>query len=77
LEDKIWWLDKYNFITENQVEQVFTSRESLLSEPMSMMIQKKEMQKEDETKTERKTQCNTSRKLFNGAHCGAEALVEI
>jgi hypothetical protein len=33
-ESKIWWLDKCNFITENQVEQVFTSRNSLLGEPM-------------------------------------------
>jgi hypothetical protein len=42
-----------------------------------MMIQKKEMQKENETKAERKIQRNTSRKLFNGDHHGAEALVEI
>jgi hypothetical protein len=35
------------------------------------------MQKENETKAERKTQRNTSGKLFNGAHRGAEALVEI
>jgi hypothetical protein len=34
LKGKIWWLDKCNFITENQVEQVFTSRDSLLGEPM-------------------------------------------
>jgi hypothetical protein len=34
LEGKIWCLDKCNFVTENQVEQVFTSRDSLLGEPM-------------------------------------------
>jgi hypothetical protein len=34
LEGKIWWLDKCNFITENQVEHVFTSRDSLLGEPI-------------------------------------------
>jgi hypothetical protein len=34
LEGKIWYLDKGNIITENQVEQVFTSRDSLLGEPM-------------------------------------------
>jgi hypothetical protein len=33
-EGKIWCLDKCNFIIENQVEQVFTSRDSLLGEPM-------------------------------------------
>jgi hypothetical protein len=38
---------------------------------------KKETQKENKTKAERKTQRNTSGKLFNGAHRGAEALVEI
>jgi hypothetical protein len=35
------------------------------------------MQKENETKVERKTQRSTSRKLFNEAHLGDEALVEI
>jgi hypothetical protein len=35
------------------------------------------MQKENEIKAERKTQRSTSEKLFNGAHRGAEALVEI
>jgi hypothetical protein len=35
------------------------------------------MQKENETKAERKTQRSTSIKLFNRAHRGAEALVEI
>jgi hypothetical protein len=35
------------------------------------------MQKEIKTKAERKTQRNTSGKLFNGMHRGAEALVEI
>jgi hypothetical protein len=34
VEGKIWWLDKCNFITENLVEQVFISRDSLLGEPM-------------------------------------------
>jgi hypothetical protein len=34
LEGKIWCLDKCNFITENQVEQVFTNRNSLPGEPM-------------------------------------------
>jgi hypothetical protein len=34
LEGKIWCLDKCNFVIENQVEQVFTSRDSLLGEPM-------------------------------------------
>jgi hypothetical protein len=34
LEGKIWCLDKCNFITENQVKQVCTSRDSLLGEPM-------------------------------------------
>jgi hypothetical protein len=34
LEGKIWYLEKYNFVIENQVEQVFTSRDSLLGEPM-------------------------------------------
>jgi hypothetical protein len=34
LEGKIWWLDKCDFITENQVKQVFTSRDSLLGEPI-------------------------------------------
>jgi hypothetical protein len=32
MEGKIWWLFKCNFIIENQVEQVFTSRDSLLGE---------------------------------------------
>jgi hypothetical protein len=35
------------------------------------------MQKEIETKAERRTQCSTSGKLFNGAHRGAGAHVEI
>jgi hypothetical protein len=35
------------------------------------------MQKEIEMKTERRTQHSTSGKLFNRAHRGAEALVEI
>jgi hypothetical protein len=35
------------------------------------------MQKEIETKVEKRTQRSTSRKLFNGAHRGARALVEI
>jgi hypothetical protein len=35
------------------------------------------IQKENKTKAERKTQRSTSRKLFNGAHRGAEALIEI
>jgi hypothetical protein len=80
LEGKIWWLDKCNFVTENQVEQVFTSRDSLLGEPTFKVEYDdttKEMQKENKTKAERKTQRSTSRKLFNGAHRGAEALVEI
>jgi hypothetical protein len=80
LEGKIWWLDKCNFVTENQVEQVFTSRDSLLGEPIFKVEYddtKKEMQKENETKGERKTQRSTSKKLFNGAHREAEALVEI
>jgi hypothetical protein len=34
LEGKIWCLDKCNFVIENQVEQVFTCRDSLLGEPM-------------------------------------------
>jgi hypothetical protein len=34
LEGKIWWLGKCNFETENQVEQVFTCRDSLLGEPV-------------------------------------------
>jgi hypothetical protein len=34
LEGKIWCLDKCNFVIENQVEHVFTSRDSLLGEPM-------------------------------------------
>jgi hypothetical protein len=34
LEVKIWCLDKCNIIIENQVKQVFISRESLLGEPM-------------------------------------------
>jgi hypothetical protein len=34
LEGKILWLDKCNIETENQVEQVFTSRDSLLGEPV-------------------------------------------
>jgi hypothetical protein len=34
LEGKIWCLDKWNLIIDNQVEQVFTSRDSLLGEPM-------------------------------------------
>jgi hypothetical protein len=34
LEGKIWCLDKCKFIIENQVEQVFTSRDSLLGDPM-------------------------------------------
>jgi hypothetical protein len=34
LEGKIWCLDKCIFIIENQVEQLFTSRDSLLGEPM-------------------------------------------
>jgi hypothetical protein len=34
MEGKIWCLDKCNFVIENQVEQVFTSRDSLLGEPM-------------------------------------------
>jgi hypothetical protein len=35
------------------------------------------MQKDIETKIERRTQCSTSGKLFNGAQRGAGALVEI
>jgi hypothetical protein len=35
------------------------------------------MQKEIEMKTKRRTQHSTSEKLFNRAHRGAEALVEI
>jgi hypothetical protein len=35
------------------------------------------MQKENKTKAERKTQRIISEKLFNGAHRGAKALVEI
>jgi hypothetical protein len=80
VEGKIWWLDKWNFITENQVEQVFTGRDSLLGEPMFKVEYddtKKEMQKENEIKAERKTQRSTSGKLFNGAHYKAETLVEI
>jgi hypothetical protein len=80
LEGKIWCLDKCNFVIENQVEQVFTSRVLLLGEPMlkvEYVDTKKEMQKENLTKAERKTQRNTSGKLSNGAHRGAEALVEI
>jgi hypothetical protein len=53
LEGKIWWPDKCNFVTENQVEQVFTSRDLLLGEPMFKVEYddtKKEMQKENETK---------------------------
>jgi ABC-type methionine transport system ATPase subunit len=34
LEGKIWYLDKGNIITESQVEQVFTSRDSLLGKPL-------------------------------------------
>jgi hypothetical protein len=34
LEGKICCLNKCNFVIENQVEQVFTSRDSLLGEPM-------------------------------------------
>jgi hypothetical protein len=41
------------------------------------MVIQKETQKENKTKAERKTQCSTSEKLFNGAHCGTEALVKI
>jgi hypothetical protein len=80
LEGKIWWLDKCNFVTENKVEQVFRSRDSLLGEPMFKVKYddtKKDMQKKNETKAQRKTQRSTSEKLFNGAHRGAEALVEI
>jgi hypothetical protein len=35
------------------------------------------MQNENKTKAERKTQRSTRGKLFNGAHCGAKAPVEI
>jgi hypothetical protein len=35
------------------------------------------MQREIKIKAERRTQHSTSGKLFKGAHCGAEALVEI
>jgi hypothetical protein len=52
----------------------------LLGEPMFKVEYddtKKETQKENKTKAERKTQRSTSGKLFNGAHRGAEALVEI
>jgi hypothetical protein len=80
LEGKIWGLDKCNLVTENHVEQVFTSWDSLLDEPMFKVEYydtKNEMQKKNETKAERKTQRSTSRKLFNGAHRGAKALVEI
>jgi hypothetical protein len=80
MEGKIWCLDKYNFVIENQFEQVFTCRDSLLGEPMFKVEYddtKKEMQKENGTKAERKTQRSTSRKLFNEAHRGAEAIVEI
>jgi hypothetical protein len=80
LEGKIWRLNQCNFITENQVEQVFTSWDSLLGEPMFKVEYddtKNEMQKKKETKAERKTQRSTSGKLFNGAHSGVEALVGI
>jgi hypothetical protein len=56
LEGKTWWLGKCNFVTENQVEQVFTSRDSLLGEPMFKVEYddtKKEMQKKNETKAEK------------------------
>jgi hypothetical protein len=78
LEGKIWWLDKCNFVTENQVEQVFTSRDSLQGEPMSKVEYvdtKKEIQKENKTKTERKTQHSTSGKLLNRAQRRVDALV--
>jgi hypothetical protein len=68
LKGKTWCLDKCNFVIENQVEQVFTSRDSLLGEPMFKVEYddtKKEMKQENETKAERKTQCSTSGKLFN------------
>jgi hypothetical protein len=56
LEGKTWWLGKCNFVIENQVEQVFTSRDSLLGEPMFKVEYddtKKEMQKKNETKAEK------------------------
>jgi hypothetical protein len=34
LEAKIWCPDKCIFVIDNQVEQVFTSRDSFLGEPM-------------------------------------------
>jgi hypothetical protein len=80
LEGKIWWLDKCNFITENQVEQVFTSRDSLLGEPM-FKVEYDDTKKDDAkgkwNKGRKQPQCSTSGKLFNRAHRGAEALVEI
>jgi hypothetical protein len=57
LEGKIWWIDKCNFVTENQVEQVFTSRDTLLGEPMFKVEYddtKKEMHKENERKAKKK-----------------------
>jgi hypothetical protein len=34
MEGKIWCLDKCNFVIENQVQQVFTSRDTLLGVPL-------------------------------------------
>jgi hypothetical protein len=80
LEDKIWYLDKCNFVTENQAEQVFTSRDLLLGEPM-FKVENDDMKRRCKRKVKQrrkeKTQCSNSGKLFNGAHRRAEALVEI
>jgi hypothetical protein len=56
LEGKIWCLEKCNFVIENQVEQVFTCRDSLLGEPMFKFEydDTKRSHKENETKAERK-----------------------
>ncbi len=62
---------------KNQVEQVFKVGTRCWVNKGLVWWYKKEMQKEIETKAERRTQHSTSGKLFNGAHRGAEALVEI
>jgi hypothetical protein len=62
LEGKIWWLDKCNFVTKNQVEQVFTSRDSLLDEQMF------KVEYDDTKKGDAKGKRNKGRKKNSAQH---------
>jgi hypothetical protein len=80
LEAKIWCLVKCNFVIENQVKQVFTSRDSLLGEPMfkdEYDDTKRRCQRKMKQRHKEKLSAALAEKHFNGAHRRVEALVEI